>query len=874
MSVDKPIMINKSIDLKKYSREFVENLVSQSSDLIAPAWSLKNFVASNPLQGLENLNFERAASKAHDYFHAKILPDELIALNAYNKGDLELDVFNEVFTRRISNFDDSFKFASRDISLKDFIHNSILKSDPDYQSIVEKPKLFKFINQVSLSNDSFFAKQATVKLVCHDKSSVLFKSVHSSLIRWLERFYDEGQASIEMPDREKGLFGAWKELALLKNLTKEQKNIIRNLPEDSSEAIVELLFELEVKEEDWEEYLRLSFLALPGWTSYIKWKVDYQSGTSFNKIAPPSLMDYLALRLALERIFGLAHAKSKDKTPQNFDYRDFVEWIFKSLLKIGFSEKDLFAINLNDLNLLSEKLLELYLNKGMVYLESIENTVNNKLQSQISTVLQSKSESVVVRPEAQMVFCIDVRSEAFRRAIEAQGNYQTFGYAGFFGLPIRYNSLETNEAIDSCPVLIKPKHNICEESFEDKLQDKFKKDKNNSFLKSINRAFKDLKVNFASIFVFSEASGLFYGLRILLKTLLPKSYYQFQNFITSKFIPKIHYQPILNYSKSSEVCTSGISVDDQFTYAKNALRMIGLTDNFAPFVVFCGHGSHTVNNPYASALDCGACGGSHGGPNAKVIAKILNSKLIREMILNEGIEIPSDTVFLAAQHNTTDDSVEIFSSAEYDVDLTKLKNDLLNAKLLNNLYRLKTFSSSNVPDLRSNDWSETRPEWGLAGNSSFIIAPRWLSFTRDLEARSFLHSYEYDKDLDGSVLETIMTAPMIVTQWINSQYYFSTVNNIHFGSGSKITQNVMGTCAVVQGNSSDLMHGLALQSVNTSDDVNYHTPVRITNYIYAPIERVKSIIEKHEILRKLVYNSWIKVVVIDPETKSFCPIFP
>jgi uncharacterized protein YbcC (UPF0753/DUF2309 family) len=133
-----------------------------------------------------------------------------------------------------------------------------------------------------------------------------------------------------------------------------------------------------------------------------------------------------------------------------------------------------------------------------------------------------------------------------------------------------------------------------------------------------------------------------------------------------------------------------------------------------------------------------------------------------------------------------------------------------------------------------------------------------------LDGRCFLHSYNWETDKSGKALEAIMQGPMVVTQWINNHYYFSTVDNETFGGGSKITHNITGKFAVVQGNGGDIKMGLPLQSVMESDVEMYHQPLRLSVAIQAPVSRVSEILLRNEHLKNLLDNEWIYLMVMDP----------
>jgi uncharacterized protein len=311
-------------------------------------------------------------------------------------------------------------------------------------------------------------------------------------------------------------------------------------------------------------------------------------------------------------------------------------------------------------------------------------------------------------------------------------------------------------------------------------------------------------------------------------------------------------------------------VADKVTLASRVLHAMGLDHNIAPLVLLVGHGSQTTNNAHAAGLDCGACCGQTGEVNARVLAALLNEAAVRQGLAGLDIHIPQATYFIGALHNTTTDEVEGF-----DLDLlppaVRERWDAVAqvfAKAGDQVRRERAAPLGVDPLLesaalltqfrrRANDGASTRPELGLAGNSTFIIAPRSRTDHADFHGRSFLHDYDATQDSDGSVLELLMTAPMLVTHWINWQYHASTCDPVRLGSGNKVLHNVVGGhIGVFEGNGGDLRIGLSRQSLG-NDKQGFHEPLRLTVIIDAPAEAISGVIQKHSIVQQLVDNQWL-----------------
>lgn len=638
-------------------------------------------------------------------------------------------------------------------------------------------------------------------------------AINRESIKWLQAYFDEGQSTISMPFRGEGLLPAMRRLlphdSAVCRKNSPEADWLKALPVDPEAIIEQCLQELEIPENKWTAFLQVLLTTLPGWAAHVQYRNQWADASDRRKPYQVSKTEYLAFRIILTRILwpqAYRLLRWQDKALKNASAEPALQWISKA-----------------------------------------EQQFRSTLLAQFAKPRKLNTRT----PDAQLIFCIDVRSEPFRRALEQQGNYDTLGFAGFFGVPVAIANSITNTEYASCPVLLQPAHTVEEQPSGDYHSCQ----QNHQRQRSAKQLYQSLKYTFTTPFALVETLGAFSGLGIALRNLLPKTY---QGLMT-KLAPDQDFNPDHHH----------IPLQQQAAYAGGALRAMGLTANFAPLVILCGHGSQTQNNAYATALDCGACGGHHGAPNAKIMANILNTHAVREILAGEGIRIPDSTWFLAAEHNTTTDELRLFDQQApkaHGAGIRQLKADLEKARVVNNQVRVAKLGGSAIeqPSLRAADWAQVRPEWGLAGNAAFIVAPRNLTREIDLDGRSFLHSYDWTQDAEGKALTTILTAPMVVGQWINSQYLFSTIDNIAYGGGSKITKNISGKIGIMQGNASDLMTGLPLQSVYSSDGEAYHQPVRLLTVVYAPADRISAIVAQQEVLQKLFGNGWVSLVCLDP----------
>jgi uncharacterized protein YbcC (UPF0753/DUF2309 family) len=666
------------------------------------------------------------------------------------------------------------------------------------------------------------------------------ETITQQISQYCASHFDQHQADWHRP-RENGLFAGWRSGLHVDHALQslmhapEIRARSRELPANAEQAIQWALDRIQVPEEEVTKLMQLCLLRINGWASwcaYLAWQAD-QCGTSDSH-----LRELLAIRLCWEVLLDDGRRDA-----------DSIWWLWRRQWQRGLQPPQVEAVE-------------------QIWQRAHELTYQQRLFEQLSAVRADVTPvPATARPAAQMVFCIDVRSERFRRNVESvDPAIETRGFAGFFGLPISYKPVGTTLSRPQLPGLLAPSIEITDTTGDADL-DKSIVRKRQAALRSQSALLPFLRLP-TGAFSLVETLGLGYLGALVRKHLGDRG----------ARVESLGLEQSASKSLRPHLCSNHENrADQRAELVESILRAMSLTSGFARLLVLVGHGSQSSNNPQSAALDCGACGGQTGEVNARVLADLINHAGIRAALSRRGIEILPDTVAVAALHNTTTDEIEFFDMARlpdsHAHEIATLQQTLAAAGCRTRAERAPSLGLAmaggsekallKAVRRRARDWAQTRPEWGLAGNAAFIVAPRARTLGLDLAGRTFLHDYCWEQDHDGKVLELIMTAPMVVTHWINLQYLASTVDPDRFGSGNKLLHNVAcGRIGVFEGNTGDLRIGLARQSVHDGKGW-MHAPLRLSVVIDAPRHRIEMVLNKHATVRHLVVNQWLYLFRLD-----------
>lgn len=774
--------------------------VAQACRRVAPLWPLAHFVAVNPFLGLTDLPFAEAAQRVAATEGARVTPARRVHIEAIARGEITDADLADALAQTVPG-------PLRPVDVAELKRHLAQAHDPAGDAL---PTVLSLAATVHRRDDEALAD--------------------AQLAQWAASHYDQGQAMWASPWRGLRPYAAWREQAQRDRRPEAEgwagfRAAVRALPADADALIAEATSALALPATSLPLYFQRLLATLGGWAGHARYR-DWQDelrgepgGELAELLAVRLAWELLALRLGGPRLAS-AWAGSRAR---------FIEH--------GRDPRRQRAFVIDEI---AQRAYEIAWQRG--------------LAAKLAATAMPATDAAPRAP-VQAAFCIDVRSEVFRRALETTlPGAQTLGFAGFFGMPIAFVPFGHDSGRAQCPALLAPPLTVHEQpkhAGADACATRLERLRARNLRGAGWQAFKRAAV---ASFAFVESLGLVYAARLLL-----------DGFGLAKHAP---------HGRTREDMETTLSPPDvRLELATNLLRGMSLTDRFARLVLLAGHGASSTNNPYASGLDCGACGGHSGDANARLAVRVLNDAAVREGLAARGIAIPADTVFVAGLHDTTTDALTVYDCddvpASHADDLVQLEQALAAAGAITRTERAARLGLDASPEgqrtllARSHDWSQPRPEWGLAGCAAFIAAPREATRGLDLGGRAFLHNYTWEQDPEGRVLEQIMSAPMVVASWINLQYYASSVDNDAFGSGNKTLHNVVAGVGVMEGAGGHLRSGLPWQSVSDGTTL-VHEPRRLSAVLAAPTEAIERVLAKQAGVRELVEHGWLHLFALPP----------
>lgn len=785
----------------------INHVLHELKHFLPAQQALKDFIHHNSLHAFQHMKFYDGIFKASAIFGYQVhlqLPEYR---ELYQTGRIREDVLEKVVAAKKDNVKE-WK--------EKLIHHTY--DSINHPRIGELRKHWKEVYQLDLDN-----------------------KVHPLLFRILCAFLDQGIAIQSMPVVSKNFTDTIRELesnsfvSFFKTKTVRKKFIAGNY------SIEELLTAIVGKEAYFEQYLFDQHFAHHGWSGFVS-AVEHNPQTLLDpkKI---TLKELVAFELLLE-LDALTHQFGGKWQPLTNGVTVPPVNLFKDIDKTEFATvielwQDAFEWSYYDSVL-----------KGIQMANAKKETSNGTPEFPARSF--------------QAVFCIDEREDSIRRHIEAvDKNAETFGAPGFFGVEFYFQQQGSRFYDKLCPAPVTPKYLI--------------KEYNAKTIREEEPIYTKLTHSFFTGFALSITFGFWAFIKTILNLFRPQMSPAISNaygHMDMQSVLTIENKHTADVENGLQI---GYTVNEMAARAEGFLRGIGLIQHFAPLVYIVAHGSSSANNPHHGAHDCGACSGRPGATNARVQAHILNHKKVREKLAAKGIAIPDTTQFIGSMHDTAADVIgyyddDILTTVNQEAHIIN-KQNFETALNLNAKERSRRFASINTKQEleqvrkaihnRSVSLFEPRPELGHGTNTLAIIGRRQTSKGLFLDRRAFLNSYDYTTDPDGTILTAVMRPIGLVCGGINLEYYFSRVDNIKMGAGTKLPHNVMGLFGVANSSDGDLRPGLPWQMIEV------HDPVRLLVIVeHQPAIVLKAIQSSPEVF-EWYNNEWVHIMALHPEEQQF-----
>ncbi len=417
--------------------------------------------------------------------------------------------------------------------------------------------------------------------------------------RWCASWFDEGQASWKLPGRDLTPFAAWR-MSMRFDRNPETMGIRRfrasvaGMPDDPVAAIEAVVAALGIPSRRVTDYLHRALLDIGGWAAYTRhlgWKAALQGQEE------PSLLHLLAIRV----VWGFALFQERDDPA-------FSEAWARAMHDAADLPDD------QALGADADLAIDLALQRA--YEAAWQRQQLPRLAASFSAASSRADPVESRRPEVQAAFCIDVRSEVYRRAFEASWpGVETLGFAGFFGFPIEYIPIGQQRGNAQCPVLLAPAVIVCEAVAGVEPETETEILGLRLMRRRAAKAWKSFKLSAVSSFTYVETAGLGFAAKLvgdsvaLTRPVPDPALDGLDRAVVGRVGPQLDPRIIGGRE-------TGFTIERRVAMAEAVLRAMSLTQAFAPLVLLAGHGSTTVNNPHAAGLDCGACGGHTGEANA------------------------------------------------------------------------------------------------------------------------------------------------------------------------------------------------------------------------------------------------------------------